>query len=98
MKRNTYNPWGTAQKIYGGFTKHTNPPQTSIHRSPFEKTRLQRQLADLIIDNENLLYSQWFHGSDNVILDILSIDWHLDDGNILNFTHSYFPYPAAPLF
>ena len=38
------------------------------------ETRLQRQLVDILIDNEHLLYSQWFLGSTNVIPDILSRD------------------------
>ena len=37
-------------------------------------TILQRQLADLLIDNEHLMYSQWLSGSTNFIPDILSRD------------------------
>ena len=66
--------------------------------------RLQRQLADLFIDNKNLLYSQWFPGSSNITPDILSRDWHLDDGTILNllthifrtYMHPYFRLSQVP--
>ena len=56
-----------------------------------KKIRLKRQLADLLIDNKNLLYSQWFPGSTNVILDILSRDWQISDGEILNLLTHCFP-------
>ena len=62
------------------------------------KTRLLRQLTDLLIDNEHLLYSQWFPGSANVIPNKLSRYWHLNDGNILDlFTH-IFPTQVHPYF
>ena len=62
------------------------------------ETRLQRQLVDILIDNEHLLYSQWFLGSTNVIPDILSRDWHLDDGKILNLLTHIFPNQMYPYF
>ena len=98
MMRNAFYPWVTAQQLKGYSTKDANPSPTSIHSSPFPKTRLQKQLSDLLIDNEHLMYTQWFPGSDNVILDILSRDCHLDDGNILNLLTHPFPTQLHPYF
>ena len=53
---------------------------------------------NLIIDNEHILYSQWFPGLANVIPDILSRDWHLDDGKILNLLTHIFPTQMHPNF
>ena len=80
MERNESYLWGKEQQLLGGSTKHAKPPLTSTHISPFEKMILQRQLVDLLIDNEHLLYSQWFPGATNFTPDILSRYWHLDDG------------------
>ncbi len=38
-----------------------------------------RHLAMLIIDAHCCLYSQWFAGEENVVVDCLSCDFHLDD-------------------
>ena len=70
----------------------------STHSSPFAKTRLQRQLSDLIIDNKHLLHSKWFPGSTNVIPYILSRDCHLDDDEILNLLTHIFPTQLHPYF
>ena len=55
-------------------------------------------MADLLVDNKHLLYSQWFPGSSNFIPDILSIDWHLDDSKILNLLTHIFPTQMHPYF
>jgi len=36
-----------------------------------------RKLADLVLNSESCLYSQWFSGSENSIADSLSRDFHL---------------------
>ena len=46
--------------------------------------------------NKHLLYSQWFPGSTNVIPNILSRDWHLDDGKILNLLTNILPTHMYP--
>ena len=80
---------GGQHNSYRVAPKSTQPSSlTSIHSSAFAKTRLQIKLADLLIDNEHLLHSQWLPGSANVIHGILSRYWHLDEINILNLlTH-----------
>ena len=98
MTSNTSYPQGTAQQMQGRYTKHANLPLTRIHRSPFAKTRLQIQLEDLLINNEHLLYSQWFHESAKVIPNILSRDWHISDGKILNLLTHLFPTHLHPYF
>ena len=60
------------------------------------KTILQRQRLDLLIDNTQVLYSTWFPGTDNFITNILSIDWHLDDNDILNLLTNIFPTQLHP--
>ena len=97
MTSNSSYPWGTAQQLSGGSTNHANPPQTSTHISPSQK-KLQRKLSDLLIDNKHLLYSQWFPGSTNAIPDILSRDWHLDYGKILNLLSHLLPTHLHPYF
>ena len=77
--------------------KAQNPAPNDHPQLTLAKTRLQSQMSDLLIDNEHLLYSQWSPRSSNVTPNILSGDWHLDDGKILNLltnillTHMY-PY------
>ena len=58
----------------GWLHKAHKPDPNDNPQLNLRKTRPQRQLADLIISNKHLLYSQWFPGSANVILDILSND------------------------
>jgi hypothetical protein len=41
-----------------------------------------RRLANLIMSTESSLYSQWFPGSQNVIADSLSRDFHIEDAHL----------------
>ena len=56
------------------------------------KQRVARKLARLSLDNENILYRQWFKGSDNVVADSLSRDLHY----LSPSSHEYFLSHTAP--
>ena len=81
-----------------GWLRKAHKPAPNEHpQLTLSKTRLQKQLVDLLIDNYHLLNSQCFTGSTNVIPDILSRYCSLDDCEILNllthlFSTQYHPY------
>ncbi len=58
-----------------------------------EKVQLAtaRKLADILLETESCLYSQWFPGEKNVIADSLSRDFHIDDSNLSSLLTAYFP-------
>ena len=74
MTRNTSYPLGIAQQLLGGSTKNENPAPNEHTQLTVAKTRLQRQLTDLLIDNKDLVHSKWLPGSTHVIPNILSRD------------------------
>ena len=80
----------------GWLHKESKPAPNKHPQLTLAKKRPQRQLTELIIDNEHLLYSQRFPGSANVIPDILSMYWHLDDGKKLNLLTQLFPTQLHP--
>jgi len=53
-----------------------------------------RKLADLLLESESCLYSQWFPGSQNSIADSLSRDFHIGSSNLANSLLSHFPEQA----
>jgi hypothetical protein len=53
-----------------------------------------RKLADIILDNESCLYSQWFPGESNVIADSLSRDFHIPNSQLSHLLASHFPDQA----
>ena len=89
---------GDIPTAIGWLHKAHTPAPNENPQSTLAKTRLQRKLTYLLIDNEHLMYSPWFPGSANFIPDILSRDWHLDDGKILNLLTHIFPTHLHPYF
>jgi hypothetical protein len=51
-------------------------------------------LADIILDSNSCLYSQWFPGNHNSIADSLSRDFHINDSNLSSLLASHFPEQA----
>ena len=62
------------------------------------RLKIARKLAELVIDNELTLYSQWFPGKVNVIADCLSRDTHLTDPDRIALLSSFFPPQDMPCF
>jgi hypothetical protein len=61
------------------------------------KEHCTRTFAKLCIDSKVKIYSQWFLGKHNVIVDPLSRDTHLSDEKILLlFANSPLTYPQLP--
>ncbi len=50
-----------------------------------------RKLADIMLNSNSCLYSQWFPGDQNVIADSLSRDFHISDSQLTNLLQSHFP-------
>ena len=59
---------------------------------------IARKLADLVIDNDLTLYSQWFPGKQNIIADSLSRDPHFSDTERISLFSSYFDPQDMPHF
>jgi hypothetical protein len=53
-----------------------------------------RKLADIIIETESCLYSQWFPGDQNNIADSLSRDFHIEQSHLCTLLLSRFPEQA----
>jgi hypothetical protein len=53
-----------------------------------------RKLADIMLQSEICLYSQWFPGEKNIIADSLSRDFHLSDSSLSDLLISHFPDQA----
>jgi hypothetical protein len=53
-----------------------------------------RKLAELLIQSESCLYSQWFPGDKNSISDSLSRDFHIPPSNLSVLLQSYYPDQA----
>lgn len=51
-----------------------------------------RKLAQLVIDNDCCLYSQWFQGDFNTVSDCLSQDFHLNDHSLTLLIKSCVPH------
>jgi hypothetical protein len=62
------------------------------------RLKIARKLAELVIDNDLTLYSQWFPGKDNVIADCLSRDTHLSDTDRIALLSSFFQPQDMPCF
>ena len=52
---------------------------------------LARALANLLMDHDSCLYSQWFPSEENIVTDSLSWDTHLDDTSLLTLLLSHMP-------
>ena len=89
---------GDSTAAFGWLHKSLKLASNKHPQLTLAKTILQRQLADLIIDNKNLLHSQLFLGSTNVIPDLLSRDWHLDYSEMINFLTHIFTTQLHPYF
>ncbi len=53
-----------------------------------------RKLAELLIQSESSLYSQWYPGDQNSISDSLSCDFHIPPSNLAFLLLSHFPDQA----
>ncbi len=53
-----------------------------------------RKAAELLIQSESCLYSQWFPGDQNSISDSLSRDFHIPPANLSSLLASHFPEQA----
>jgi hypothetical protein len=62
------------------------------------RLKIARKLAELVIDNNLTLYSQWFPGKDNVIADCLSRDTRLTDTDRIALLSSFFNPQDMPCF
>jgi hypothetical protein len=49
------------------------------------------QLANIIIETESCLYSQWFPGEENIVPDLLSCDFHLTSDFLANHLELIIP-------
>jgi len=70
--------------------------KTNFADKPDEAVQLAtaRKLADLVLNSESCLYSQWFSGSENSIADSLSRDFHLESSHLCDLLLSHFPEQA----
>ncbi len=50
-----------------------------------------RKLADIILESDTCLFSQWFPGEHNSIADSLSRDFHISDSNLCRLLLYHFP-------
>jgi hypothetical protein len=50
-----------------------------------------RKLADIILESETCLFSQWFPGEHNSIADSLSRDFHISNSHLCHLLLSHFP-------
>ena len=89
----------------GDSTTATGWLHRSRYREEGERTehhiarlKIARKLAELVIENELILYSQWFPGKDNVIADSLSRDSHLVDAERIKIFSSFFHPQDMPCF
>ena len=62
------------------------------------KLKIARKLAELAIEHDLTLYSQWFPGSHNIIADSLSRDQHFSDTERISLFSSFFPPQDSPRF
>ena len=67
-----------------------------LHKSNFDDAEplhlsLAQATADLIMDHNSCLYSQWFPGDENNLTNALSRDTHLDDDALLTLLLSHVP-------
>ena len=62
------------------------------------RLKIARKLAELIIDNNLTLYSQWFPGKNNIIADSLSRDSHFSDPGRVSLFSSFFNPHDTPHF
>jgi hypothetical protein len=53
-----------------------------------------RKLADILIETESCLFSQWFTGALNNIADSLSRDFHIESSHLCSLLLSHFPDQA----
>eukprot|EP00979_Chaetoceros_neogracilis_P013087 scaffold3660_cov246-Chaetoceros_neogracile.AAC.3 len=91
-------PMGDSSTAVGWIHRSRIPQPDQCSHAYEMKTKVARKFADLMIDNNHLLYSQWFPGRDNIIPDMLSRDWHLSDDEIFKlFTH-LLPHQMHPKF
>ena len=59
---------------------------------------IARKLAELVLENDLTLYSQWFPGTHNIIADSLSRDQHFSDTERISLFSSFFPPQDSPHF
>ena len=52
---------------------------------------LAHAMANLLMDHDSCLYSQWFPGKDNIVTNLLSQDTHLNDASLLTHLLSHVP-------
>ena len=62
------------------------------------RLKIARKLAELVIDNNLTLYSQWFPGKNNIIADCLSRNSHLSDPERIALFSSFFNEQDTPRF
>ena len=62
------------------------------------RLKIAWKLAELALDNDIVIYSQWFPGKHNIIADSLSRDTHLSDKTRISLFNSFFPPQEAPGF
>ena len=72
-----------------------------LHRSSFDfsshsiHAKMARHLATIMIDHQACLYSQHIPGTNNVIADSLSRDFHIDTDTLSSLIHSHFQVPDS---
>jgi hypothetical protein len=72
-----------------------------LHRSSFDfsshsiHAKMARHLATIMIDHQACLYSQHIPGTNNVIVDSLSRDFHIDTDTLSSLIHSHFQVPDS---
>ena len=62
------------------------------------RLKIARKLAELVIENNLTLYSQWFPGKNNIIADSLSRDSHFSDPDRVTLFSSFFTPQDTPRF
>ena len=64
---------------------------STLMTNPYTSASLACTTANLLMDHDSCLYSQWFPGDNNIVTDSLSWDTHLDDASLLTLLMYHMP-------
>jgi hypothetical protein len=84
--------FGDSTTAMGWIHKSKYKSDSGSNESAEARLTVARKLADLVIDNDLKLYSQWFAGAENEVADFLSCEGGLlNDTQLTNTLLSNFP-------
>jgi len=81
----------TDNSTAAGWLRKSNFADTS---DEFIQLSIARKLANLVIDSQICIYSQWFPGDSNSISDSLSRDFNIESSNLCYMLSTAFPLQA----